>query len=110
MRKEISYIQSFSYDFIMNAQIMANIGGGMERVHEKTLIFSGISKHMDNYYGLDNLVSDRLMFTYKSYGEICSENKSNFLSGDEIIEDHWVKENIIASRSPLALDDLEMRM
>ena len=54
----------------------------------KTLIFYGISKQMDNYYGLDNLVSDRLMFTYESYGEICGDNKSKFLSGDGIIEDH----------------------
>ena len=107
MRKKISYIQSFSYDSIINAQIMASIGGGMERVHDKSLIFYGISKQMDNYYELENLVSDRLIFTYDIYGDICGENKSKFLSGDGRIENHWFKEKIIASRSPLALDDLE---
>ena len=88
---------------------MANIDGKGGIFHDKTLIFSGILQQMDNYYELDNLVSDRLMFTYKSYGEICSDNKSIFLSGYERIEDHWVKKNIIAIRNPLALDDLEMR-
>ena len=64
---------------------------------------------MDNYYELYDLVSDRLMFTYESYGEICDDNKSKFLSGYEIIENHWIKENLIESRIPLALADLETR-
>ena len=63
---------------------------------------------MDDYYELDDLVSDRIMFKYEIYGEMCGEDKSKFLSGYGRIEDHWVNKNIIVSRSPLALDDLEL--
>ena len=55
-------------------------------------------------------MSDRLTLTYASYGERGGDKKSKFLSGDGIIDDHWVKENRLARRRALTLSDLELQV
>ena len=60
-------------------------------VHDNTLNFDGMSYHMSNHYELDNILSGRLIFSYESYGDRLGDNKSKFLSGDRIIEYHWIK-------------------
>ena len=53
--------------------------------------FYGMDEKLDNYYNLDDFVSFRLMFTYESYVERDGDKESKFLSGDVVIEDHWLK-------------------
>ena len=60
-------------------------------VHDNTLNFSGISYYMSKHYELDNFLSGRLIFSYESYGDMLGDNKIKFLSGDRIIEYHWIK-------------------
>ena len=73
-----------------------------ERIHKKIIKFTKIAKHLVNHYGMEIFVSIRIIFTYERGGE----KKSKF-SGDSIIEDHWVKYNIITKRRTLNLDNLE---
>ena len=50
-----------------------------------------------------------LSFTYSSYVERGSDNKSKFFSGDGRIEYHWVKKNRLARSQALALSELKLQ-
>ena len=106
--KKTSYNQGFSDNSILNSEIMGEIGGWREIIHNNTLTFYGLAEQLDNYCNLDDFVSDCLTFTYVSYVERGGDNKIKFLSGDGRIEDHWVKGNIPTSRRELNLSDLEL--
>ena len=108
--KKTSYNQWFSDNSILNFELMTKIGGWKTRIHDRTLTFYGFSQQLANHYYLDNVVYGRLTFMYANYGERGGDKKSNFFSGDGIIEDHWVKENRLERRRALTLSNLELRV
>ena len=104
------YNQSFSDNAILNYEQMGGNGGQRVRVHDNTLTFSGLYQQMAGYYELDYFMSICIMFTYKSYRDRVIDKKSNLLSGEGIIQDHWIQENRIARRQAITLSELELRL
>ena len=78
MCKKTSYNHHFLDNAILNSGIMGKVVRWRERVHDNTLTFYEIYKHMDVHYVLENFVSVRLTSMYESYGDMGGEKKSKF--------------------------------